>query len=50
MFVVVEQAPVQYQGPERLLHPSPFRLRNEFSLLRVAPDDLDVDAEGGPRA
>lgn len=48
MFVVADQAPVQYQGPERLLHPPPFRLRNESPLLSVAPDDLDVDAEGGP--
>lgn len=46
MFVVADQPPVQYQDPEWLLHPPPFRLRNESPLLRVAPDD--VDAEGGP--
>ncbi len=45
MFVVADQAPVQYQDPVGLLDPPPLRLRNESRLLRVALDDLDVDAE-----
>ncbi|OKJ23550.1 hypothetical protein AMK21_00720 [Streptomyces sp. CB00316] len=48
MFVVTDQAPVQYQDPKGLFQPPPLRLRHVARLLGVPPDDLDVDAESGP--
>ena len=47
MLVVTDQAPVQYQDPVGLLDPPPLRLRYEPLVLRVAFDDLDVDAQAG---
>lgn len=47
MLVVADQAPVQYQDPVGLLVPPPLRLRHEPLDLRVAFDDLDVDAQAG---
>ncbi|MFJ8351770.1 alcohol dehydrogenase catalytic domain-containing protein, partial [Streptomyces sp. NPDC094153] len=39
MFVVADQAPVQYQDPVGLLDPPPLRLRDEAGVLRVAFDE-----------
>lgn len=47
VLVVADQAPVQYQGSVGLLDPPTLRLRHESLDLRVAGDDLDVDAQAG---
>lgn len=47
VFVVADQTPVQYQDPVGLLDPPPLRLRDEPLVLRVALDDLHVDAQAG---
>jgi hypothetical protein len=47
VFVVADQAPVQYQGPVGLLDAPPLRLRDEPLVLRVAFDGLDTEAEAG---
>jgi hypothetical protein len=43
--VVTYLVPVQYQDPVGLLGPPPLRLRYEPLVVRVALDDLDIDAE-----
>lgn len=47
VLVVADQAPVQYQGSVGLLDPPTLGLRHESLDLRVAGDDLDVDAQAG---
>ena len=44
MFVVAYQTAVEHQDPVRLLHDPPLGLRDEPLVVRVALDDLDVDA------
>jgi hypothetical protein len=47
VFVVADQAPVQYQDSVCLLDPPALRLRDEALVLGVPGNDLDVDTETG---